>query len=203
MPKTLAELRKSPHVGRPETEFTICIAGKLNAEFDQIDHELDQILNEQPTTPADPDAPKPPGRMGRRGTNPETQKRITELNERREELRTVMADHKIPLRLRAREDGTWRTWVNEHPPRPDNTIDEGAGHDVDALITDIRTHGDRYVVTINGDPYTAEAWAFVWTNAAPGDQWRLTAVVRGLHQSVVDVPKSLTPYLPTSGASSS
>ena len=194
MPKSLADLRKSEHAGRPETIFQLCVAGKLNAEFDRIDYELDQLLQgePEPRPTSDDDAPTgPPERLGRRGKrrrNP----RIDELNTRREELRGLMADHMVDLHLRAREDGHWRQWVNDHPPREDNRVDARAGHDVDALIDHIRDNPRLYVTAINDEAYSDEDWAFVWDNASEGDKWRLAASVRGLHQAGVDVPKSLT-----------
>lgn len=203
MTKSLADLRKSEHVGRPETTFPICVAGKLNAEFDKIDYELDQLLKNPRNTPAsaDSDAPQPPRRMGQKGIDP----RVHELNARRDELREIMADHIVTLHLRAREDGHWRAWVNDNPPRDDNRLDERAGHNVDALVDWIRDNPRDIVTAINDAAYDDEDWAFIWGNAADGDKWRLAATVRGLHQAGVDVPKSLTPWLPSpkSGGSSS
>lgn len=197
MPKSLADLRKSPHVGRPVTEFPLCIAGKLNAEFDRIDVELDRLTAGQPAAPADPDAPQPPGRMGRKGIDPKTRLRLQELNARREELRAEMAEHTVVLTIEALEDGRWRDWINAHPPREDNQADHRAGFDVDALIDLIRTEPRTFIKAINGEGYTDEDWAFVWGNASEGDQLRVTASVRGLHQSGVDVPKSLSGWLET------
>ena len=209
MPKSIADLRKSPHVGRPETEFSLCVAGKLNVEFDRIEAEIDRILNESPrrtTTGEDGEPTGPPGRLGRRGgMDPATRKRLDKLNTDREALRAEMAEHMVTLHLLAREDGAWRAWKAENPPRDDNRLDQAVDYDTDALIDTIRDHPRDYVTAINGDSYTDDDWSFIWSNAAEGDKWRLSAVVRGLHQSGVDVPKSLTAWLAnqTRGKSSS
>lgn len=177
MAKSLAELRKSPHVGLPEKTYPLCIAGKLNAEFDKIEAELnDELVSEmgRPQRVAD-------------------KSRVDELNARREELRAEMADHEVELRFRGKPSATWREWVNEHPAREDNQIDKQAGFDVDALTDQLRD----YVVAINGEDYTDDDWSFCITNASAGDMWKMTALVIGLHQQGVDIPKSLTGWLET------
>lgn len=199
MPKSLADLRKSPHVGRPEAETSVCVAGKLNAEFDQIEAELGELMDALQDQ-ADPDTPTPPTRMGKI-RNP----RISELNERREELRKQMAEHTVTLHLRGLEDGQWRAWVSEHQPRDDNRTDAMAGYDVDALIDWIRDEPRNVLVSINGADFTDDDWQFVWANLGEGDRWKLAGKVRTLHVQAVDVPKSLTPLLATlpAGRSSS
>lgn len=195
MPRSLADLRKSPHVGRPETLLPVCVAGKLTAEFDRVEAELDKVLTERPqrVQSEDGEPTGPPKRMGRRGPDP----RIAELNDRREQLRDEMAAHTVTLLLRAREDGLWRNWVNEHPPRDADRLDQAVGHDVDALIVDIRDNPRDYVAAINDEPFSDDDWLFVWNNAGDGDKWRMAATVRNLHQQGVDVPKSLTDWLGT------
>ena len=193
MPKSLADLRNSPHVGRPEAEQAVCVAGKLNAEFDAIEAELGDLVDALEAE-ADPDTPSPPKRMGR-ARNP----KVDELNKRREKLRREMAEHMVTLRLRGLEDGAWRAWVSEHQPREDNRTDAMAGYDVDALIDWIRDEPRKMIVSINGEDFSDEDWKFVWSNLAEGDRWKLAGVVRRLHVTAVDVPKSLTPWLETLG----
>lgn len=197
MPKSLADLRASEHVGRPETEFPLCVAGKLNAEFDRIDLELDELLSDpstrRPAGEGDDSDVGPVRRVGQKGVDP----RITQLNARREELRTLMADHTVLLHLRAREDGAWRTWKTANPPRDGDKGDERAGFNLDALIDDLRDNPRHWIIAINGEPYGDDDWAFIWANASDGDQWRLAALARSLHTTGVDVPKSLTDWLAT------
>lgn len=177
MAKSLAELRNSPHVGLPEWTYPLCVAGKLSAEFDKIDAEIEEALAE--------DFQKP----RRNAEKPRTHK----LNQRREELRKQMAEHEVELRFRARPNDKWREWVNDHPPREDNRVDERAGLDVDALTARLRD----YAVSINGEDITDDDWSFCISNAAPGDMWRMTALVLKYHQQGVDIPKSLTGWLET------
>ena len=191
MPKSLAELRTSQHVGRPEAVETVCVAGKLNAEFDAIESELEALVDELEAA-ADPERPSPPKRMGT-GRNP----KVVALNARREELRKEMAEHVVTLRLRGLEDGAWRAWVTENQPREDSRTDSIAGYNVDALIDWIRDEHRKVIVSINDQDYTDEDWKFVWDNLAEGDRWKLAGVVRRLHVTAVDVPKSLTPWLET------
>lgn len=198
MPKSLDELMQSPHVGRPETEFPLCVAGKLNAEFDRIDSELDRLLSSTP----DPDTGGESGpvpRVGQKTSNP----RVKKLDTRREELRALMAEHMVTLLMRAREEGAWRAWKQDHPPREGDRGDERAGFNLDDLIVDIRDHPRNWVAAINGEPYTDEQWKFVWGNTSDGDQWRLAAVARQLHTTGVDIPKSLSTWLSTRTSSGS
>lgn len=204
MPLSLDELMQSPHAGLPEMAIPVCVAGKLNAEFDVIDAELDRLLNE-PYTPVDPEGET--GRVPRHGekTARPRNPRIKELNDRREELRKVMADHMVTVLLRAREDGLWRDWKSKNPPRDDEDADLRAGLNIDALIAAIGRNPRDWVAKLNGEGYTDEQWAFVWKNAGEGNQWRLAAGARQLHTSGVDVPKSLSASLErlTSDTSSS
>lgn len=177
MPKSLAELRKSPHVGLPERTYPLCVAGKLSAEFDRLEAELDEALRDEISRSK---------RMG-------SKSRVDEVNERREELRREMAEHEVVLRFRAKPSATWREWVNDNPPRDDNNLDKQAGLDVDALTDSLRD----YVVSINGEDFTDDDWSFCIANAAPGDIWRMTALVLSLHQQGLDVPKSLNGWLAT------
>lgn len=199
MPKTLAELMESPHVGRPETLHDMCLAGKLNAAIDAIGAELDDLLHAEADKlqQTDPDAPTPPGRLARPAGRLEQNPRIAELNAKREEIRTQMRDHTVTLRIRAMEEGAWRAWRQANPPRPDDKADARANFNIDALLDLIASDPRRFVVDINGEAYTDDQWAFLWGAAAEGDKWALAATVRLIHQGSVEVPKSLSSWLTT------
>lgn len=209
MPLSLADLRNSPDVGRPETVVQLCVAGKLNARRDQIEAELHDLIQDaaqQPQPSDDPDQPQPPGRLARpRPKLLQQNPRILELNAERDALIERMRDHTIELHIVARPDGQWRTWVQDHPARDGVDGDRRAGFNLDDLIDDIGENPDRYIPDINGETYNPDDWAHVWKAAADGDQWRIAAAVRQLHQGGVDIPKSLSSLLGTgqeSGTSS-
>ena len=44
--KSLAEIRKSEHVGRPERTYPICVAGRLVAQMEALNPELFQAAEE-------------------------------------------------------------------------------------------------------------------------------------------------------------
>lgn len=203
MPKSLAELRNSPRLGRPEQLHNLCVAGKLNAEIDAINIELEEMLQDHARNlrqgtgqqSSDPDAPTPPPRLAQRpGKVGKLPDRFYELNGRREELREEMREHTVTLLLRAMESGEWRRWVQDNPARDGDKADERAGFNIDALLDVLANDPRRFVVSINGDPYSDDDWTdVVWANAADGDKWRLAAAVRLLHQGGVEIPKSLEP----------
>lgn len=173
-PKTLDELAADPLVGLPTSNYEFCIAGGLNTEMEEIDEALNDAV-----------AAQGPTRLN--GTSPE----VTRLNNRREKLRKQMAEYTVTLTFRAKPGHEWRRWVSQHPARKDDELDEQLGFNVDALSDSVRD----YVVSINGEPVTDQWWQMIADNAAPGNIWKMTAIVRNLHQREMVVPKSLTSLL--------
>lgn len=191
MPKSLDEILDSPDVGLPERVFPMCVAGKLNAEFDQVEAELDELLEEEAVKKSAKETGQArPTRVGL-GRNP----RIKELDEKREALRKRMVEHTVDLLLRGKPDHEWRKWKNANPPRDDSRSDARAGYNLDALTEVLRTSPREYVESINDAGYTDEQWAKIMAAAAPGDMWRLTAEVHDMHDRAVSVPKSLSAWL--------
>lgn len=171
--KTLAELQASEHVGLPESTFDLCVAGKLNLERERIQTELNEAMN----------APK----STRVGSKSQTKR----LNDEHEKLIAQMSEFMVELLLRAKEPHVWRKWIAANPAREDNDLDEQVGYNVDALADSLRD----FVITVNGEPLTDEWWTLISGAVAPGDEWRLTNRVIGLHAGSVEVPKSLTGLL--------
>lgn len=174
-PKTLAELLESPDVGLPETTYKLCLSAKLAAEFDRIDAAITDALDEERTSAK---------RLGSKST-------VMKLNEQREALRAKMAEHQVEVRLRAKPVHDWRRWVNAHPSREDNDLDDRLGYNADALQESV----PEYVVDVNGAELANGEWDKLAAVAAPGDLWRLAALVRGLHETGAAVPKSSTSWL--------
>lgn len=173
-PKTLAELRESPDVGLPEQTYALCMSGKLNAEMQRVSDAIEEAV-------AADDQPK---RLGAKS-------QVMKLNDEREKLRVRMAEHEVTVRFRAKPAHVWRKWVSSHPVREDNDLDERLGYNVDALQDSV----SDYIVDVNGAPLADGDWQFMLDNAAPGDLWRMAAIVRGLHESGVAIPKSWTGLL--------
>lgn len=174
-PKTLAELLESPDAGLPEQTYKFCLSAKLNAEFERIDAEIDDALA------AESGARK---RVGEKSA-------VMTLDAEREKLRARMADHQVTIRLRARPAHEWRRWVEKHPAREDNDLDGRLGFNADALQESV----PQYIVDVNGEPLANGQWEKLADIAAPGDLFRLAGIVRELHGSGAQIPKSLTGYL--------
>lgn len=168
MPKTLAELQASKYVGLPETTYPLCLAGKVGAEIDELEARL-ELVQDRPQN----------ARLGGKSEKAKLEQKI-------EELREVMYDHLVAVRLRAKPGHEWRKFLNEHPPREGQRIDRLLGLDVDAFITDI----PEFVVHVNDEPLTDEFWEFIIANAVEGDLRNMMMKLVELHNEGVDIPKS-------------
>lgn len=174
-PKTLAELLESPDVGLPEQTYQFCLSAKLNVEFERIDSAIEDALA------ADAASRK------RVGEKSEAMK----LDAEREKLRAKMSEHQVTIRLRAKPAHEWRKWVAKHPAREDDNLDGRLGLNADALQGSV----PDYIVDVNGEPLANGQWAKLAEIAAPGDLFRLAGIVRELHGSGAQIPKSLTAWV--------
>lgn len=178
MPKSLAEIRASKHVGRPERTYPICIAGRLVAEMAALDQKLVEAIESERGKPV------------RAGASSQAKK----IAQQADALRDEMAEHTIPILLRSRPNGDWRRWCREHPAREDEDRDKLFGLAVcnsDDLVADL----GRYVVTIGEDEPQNGDWEFVAENASAGDLFGMARLVMGMHESAVDLPKSRLAFL--------
>jgi len=195
--KTLAELRKSQHVGPMERSTTICVAGALVAEYEELDTQY-RIARESA-----------PEHINRRVSDgPDEARRIAELME---PLHQQMLEHEVVVRLRRKPRTTWRReYVEAHPPRiqegkhtaychrdPDdedacsgclpNLDDARHGVNIDDLADDV----GEFVVALNGEPADRDDYdEIVAASASNGDLRRLARIVATMHEGEFSVPKS-------------
>lgn len=180
MAKTLAELRESPHVGLPERSYPICLAGKLLAEFEDLDEQFQRALEAE-------ESAGPRKRVG-------SKSKAKTIAEQLEKLRDEMEEHTVTVKVRARQQGEWRRWCEEHPAREDSDKDTKVFLGIcnaDDLVDDLGT----YVVAINGEEPKDGDWAFVAANAVDGDKDGLAKIVASMHAGSVDIPKSRLTWL--------
>lgn len=189
-PKSIAEMRQSPLVGRVETTAKICVAGKLQAELEAVDAEMIEFLSRAEVAEQD---------QGRRRLNElpagaEYRAQAEVLAERADELRDQMADHTVDVRFRAKESGEWRNWVIANPARDDDMRDQRTMQGVcnaDALVASL----GEYVVEVNGTDPGQRDWDFIAENAAPAALLDAARKVMQLHETVVSLGKSRRAWL--------
>lgn len=192
---TLDEILNSPDVGLPERRHLICVAGKLNADFDRVEEEIEQLLEDEVEARRAFVQRRANGDAGEKSTTRMGEKYrpspdLAAKTEEREALRERMAKLTVELSLRGKPDHVWREWKAQHPPREGNNLDGRVGFNIDELGDVIRTTPREYVVAINDADYSDEQWAKIMDAAAAGDMWRLINVVHGMQSQVVDLPKS-------------
>lgn len=187
MPKTLADLRKSDHVGLPERSYPICVAGKLLAQLEDLDEEFRQAVEAEESAT--------------------TRKRLSEkskarqIAEQMETLRDEMDEHTVHVTVRAVDSEVWRAWCAANPAREGNNLDTRTFLSIcnaDALLAAVQAgqlSEQPLVVALNGDKPTDGDWDFVWSNAVHGDRIGLAKLVASMHESSVDVPKSRLAWL--------
>lgn len=181
MPKTLAELRESPHVGPTERSMPICLAGKLLGEIDALDEELRNAVEDERAAAA--------GRK-RMATKSRAKQLAAEIDKKRAE----MEEHVVMVRVRRKDNGEWRRWCEEHPAREDNDGDTnrfGGFCNHDDLIEELGS----YVVGIGAETANEDDWKFISAGAAHGDLVSLAQLVASMQEMGVDIPKSRTAWL--------
>lgn len=187
MPRSLAELRAEAKPRALERSYSLCLAQDLVARVQSLCDERDSLAFEIGTSTDEDGKPKKP----RRANDPR-QARIAEIDTELETLYEEMRDHTGELILRATSAGLWRRWVEENPPRIAdrdaegrpilNPVDENVAYgicDATALLEDLH----RYVVSWNGEPVSADDFAYLVDNAAPGDVKEVCRIVVQLHEA--------------------
>lgn len=181
-PMSLADIRQSPLVGRPERSYQLCLAPKIVAKIEALDAEFfDAHAREQ-----DGAAPK---RVG-------DSSRAKEIAEEQDKLREQMAQHTGALVVRGKVSGEWRQWCEEHPAREDNIRDKEIGLkrcNADDLVSSL---GD-FAVSYNGEDLAEGDWEYIYSNAAGGDLDSIATIVVLMQEQAVNVPKSRLAWLKT------
>lgn len=181
MPKSLADLRTSPHTSLPERSYSLCLAAGLVAEVQTLLDELDTLMV---TTQSDDDKPTGPPKRLNDGPGP----RIAAVNARLAEVWSEMDEHTGDLRLRAITDGEWRRWVDENPARPESARDDDIAYGVcnaDALMLNL----GRFAHSWNGEPIAEQDWAFIESKAGHADLKQIARAVVTMHEMAADLGK--------------
>lgn len=206
MSKSMAELMTSPDSGLPERTFDICVAGKLVAELTAADEVLVEIETEIEQIKADAREQegefKPKRRMAAKPRVVELQEKAKAQGAVVDAIRDRMAEHEIPLLVRAKEPGVWQQFIDAHPARDKD--DDRAGYTRDAKfaalacnIDALRDVAGDYIVKYGDDTPTPEMWTWLARTAGRGDLMRLAATIVSLHERGVDVGKSRVDWLET------
>lgn len=191
MSKSVAELRTSPRVGRPERSYQLCLAPKLVAEVQSLLAELEDAQVASAAQREGNETAAPPRRLGQAPAGAEIRQKLAAL---REEL----DEHTGTLTLRGMTEGDWRLWVDANPPRDGNERDEALGYgfcNADALIDNLGAFAHEW----NGEALGPGDWEFLSQNAAPGDVKAIASTVVQMHETVVNLPKLLSSSLATLG----
>lgn len=204
MPKSISELRASGRVRRRTREHSICLNVDLADEYRRLRTEL---LEAAAALEEASNKPQPPGRLGTRHKAALKAER-DKVDAKGTELDAVadqMAEYEIVVTVEQAEPAAWNDWAAENPPREQEPDEVGRR----ALVIRDAQHGGRcnfdalvqalptWVTTLNGDPASADDWAWVASSASPGDLDDLAALVLELHTGRVSLPKSLSASLAT------
>lgn len=205
---SLAELRAAAGATKrlPTRSYEMCLAQDLVSRVQALEEERTGLLIELGGNVESEDDGST-GKPSRIGDPRRT--RVAEIDAEKEALGKEMREHTGTLVLKGIDSGDWLRWVGAHPPREDgrdeqgrpivNPIDDRVAYgfcNAQALADDLL----RYVQTWNDEPVDADDWAFLRSNAAPGDIKELVAIVVGMHEAVgARAPKSSSTSSPTTG----
>lgn len=182
MSKSIAEMRQSQRVSLPKRTMHLCLAQGVVAEVQQLENERQELVIAagREVVEGSPrrllEAPMPP--------------RVAEIVERLTALEDEMREHTGELGMTGKSAGEWLRWKARNPARYSvddagrrqvETIDQNAsfGHcDAEALFDSL---GD-YATTWNGEPIAPDDWAFIISNAAPGDLTEMCREVVRMHE---------------------
>lgn len=175
---TLAEIRAgTAPQNLPTADVPLCMDSAMWAELDALTAELSELSAEGAAPKRAPKASD--------GPNP----RVAELEERRRELWTAMEAGSGVLVLTSRGLGDWIRWIDAHPPRQDNLLDDelalGLCNAVD-LVDDL----GRWATSWDGDPFQDGDWALFAPRVPAGASKRLVQAVVMMHDLDI-LPKGL------------
>ncbi len=204
MGMTIAQMRANAAApSLPERSYELCLAQDLVSEVQALEQERSDLLVALGRDEDGETAKRP-----KRNADPRDA-RVTEIDQRLDELLEQMREHTGTLVLRGKTGGDWRRWVDEHPPRQAEHT-EGQPPGVNLLDLDVaggfcNAHDlldslGAYAATWNGEPVTSEDWDFITTNAGAGDLKELCRLVVGMHEragvrppKASSTPSSTTP----------
>lgn len=163
----------------PERTVELCLRGDLQAEWEELQRELEQAKRDAaPKSLSDP----PPG---------------LELEERISELEATMAGAVLTARLRAVNRKAFQDLALAHPPRPEDQRDKLYGFNIESFNAAL-------IRACWVEPELGDAqWAQLLEVITPGQYRLLADTCEVLNHSPVDVPFSSngSPRAPASAAS--
>lgn len=195
-PKSIAELKKSPHVKQATADVEVCLSTDLASEFDALNNEFLKAVSDE-----DAEARKPQ-RLGSKGGP--AQKRTDEVSARMDALIEKMAEHQVTIHLGGKTAGEWNLWKADHQPREDSKRDKAKAYDLcdfDALVTAI----PDFLLTLNGDPYiplpedapadAVDDWRFVADTITASDLDKAATGILTMFEGSFQIPFSRASWL--------
>ena len=188
MPRSLADLRADKAARKPqslpERAIPLCLAPHLVAEVMSLSMQLDAMP--APTLDDNGERKGPPARIGLRPEDAGAR----EIRDRIRVLLDEMAEYDGVLRVRAIDDGEWRRWVDEHPPRPegqpghDRDVEVAGGYcNADDLIDSLATYAHSW----NGEELADGDWEELLAgNISGADKKDVATAVVTMHESRLD-----------------
>ena len=136
---------------RPERTVPICLRGDLQAEFEELDRQLDDELTKAPSSDK---------RLGSRPPGQATAEKILALREQ-------MRESTVVFRLRALAPARWATLRAEHPPRKG---EDGKVEDADLIGVNTESFFKPLVRESVIYPVLSDkAWAMLYGEDDPSD----------------------------------
>lgn len=199
MPKSLAELRQSPHTALPERTYRICLSQALVGEAQALAEEKAGLEVAASRGIEDPDEAARI-RKGGEGRSP----RLAEIDARLEVIYDLMREHEGDIGLRGVPGGDWQRWCDAHPAREDGR--DARGRPIILAVDDIVAYGvcdasalmarlGDFAVSWNGAPLETGDWAWLEEKSPPGDIKEMTRWVVQMHENkgAKALPKELQP----------
>lgn len=148
---------------RPERTVDVCLRGDLQADFEDLERELEQERSREPDSLAG---------------NP----RVRELAEQIEDLRVEMQAATVTLRLRGMGNMEWNALVAAHAARDGNAGDNAYGYNTDTFFPALV---EACLVDV-----TPQQWARLYEAITSGQFEDLSTAAIAASRRRVDVPKS-------------
>jgi hypothetical protein len=148
---------------RPERTVSICLRGDLQAEFEDLERQL-QVEQQRP------------------GDSLAGNPAVREIAEKMEALRQQMQDSTVVVRLRGLGNPEWRKLVQAHEPREGNDADAMFGYNEESFFPEL-------VKACLVDVTDAQ-WDKLYETITAGQFEELNNAALAVSRRKVDVPKS-------------